>query len=244
MTFGSGRSVEILARRDTAEYQLICFPHAGGSASFYSGWSAVLPELECAVVHYPGRGRRISEPTPTDLRAFALDIATDLIAVADRPLVLFGHSMGAPIALEVARQLEPAGVVVAHLFASGSRDAPCEQGLAAHSDEDPDVVMDQLVRLGGTDPELAADPDFRSLVLPYIQGDGRMFRSYAMADTPILSCPVTTIVGDRDTDADRRPWSSLTSGRFAEHQLPGDHFYLVEQPPFDLLRTVLAGATR
>ena len=95
----------------------------------------------------------------------------------ERPVALFGHSMGAPVALEVARVLQRAGRPAVHLFASGSRDGALPPPSSPPS-EDPDVVVAQLVALGGTDPDLADDPAFRELVVPYVVGDTRLLHGY------------------------------------------------------------------
>lgn len=230
-----------------ARYRLVCFPHAGGSAAFFRNWGAHLPQAEVHTVCYPGRGERIDEDPPTDLRALAAGIADAVAAIADRPVALFGHSMGAAVALEAAACLEAEGVPVAHLFASGSRDAPVPAPSVFDEavDEDPATVIEHLVEMGGTDPDLAADPLFQELVLPYVLADGRMFRSYAGSFVPVrsLRCPVTTIVGDHDGDADLRPWPALTSGPFRELVVPGDHFYLVGRPPYQVLRDCLDTTT-
>jgi surfactin synthase thioesterase subunit len=218
-------------------HRLICFPHAGGSASFFRDWGDRLPGIEVHSIRYPGRAERIDEASPTDLRQLGRDIAAALILLADRPLALFGHSMGAVVALETARSLESRGIRVAHLFASGSRNAAAlPTPVASHQDAG---TIDQLVGFGGTDPELAADPLFQELVLPYVHSDGRMFHAYELDLHPPLHCPVTTIVGDRDTDADRRPWNQLTRGPLHEHPVVGDHFYLIAEPPYALLRGAL-----
>ncbi|WP_328782659.1 alpha/beta fold hydrolase [Streptomyces canus] len=219
--------------RADAGRRLVCFPHAGGSASFYRDWGPRLPAFEVHAVRYPGRAERIAEPAPADLRQLGRDIADALVPLADLPLVLFGHSMGAVVALETARHLEQLGVSPAHLFASGSRNAPLP--VPEPFDEDADAVCARLVALGGTDAEMAADPVFQELVLPYIMSDGRMFTTYDHRPEPVLRCPVTTIVGDRDADADCRPWPALTDGTFMEEVVHGDHFYLVDEPPYPLL---------
>jgi pyochelin biosynthetic protein PchC len=223
--------------------RLVCLPHAGGSAAFFRDWGRELAEYEVYAVRYPGRAERIDEASPSDLRALARDVADAVAPLADVPIALFGHSMGAAVALETARQLEARGISLLHLFASGSRNAPCpKRGVPV--EEDAATVVARLVRLGGTDAELAADPVFQELILPYIVSDGRMFHAYDMAPEPVLCCPVTVIVGDADEDADRRPWAELTMGPFLEAVVSGDHFYLITEPPFPLLRSALDSNNR
>jgi surfactin synthase thioesterase subunit len=221
--------------------RLICFPHAGGSASFFRDWGSRLPGVEVYAVRYPGRAERIAEPVPTDLRQLAHSVADAAAALADRPLALFGHSMGAPIALETAAVLEARGIDPVHLFASGSRDAPYPPAEEwEHPDEEDDTaVVERLLTLGGTDPELAADPEFQELVLPYVRADGRMFHAYVPRPGLAVRCPVTTITGDADADADCRPWNELTLGGVRAQGVRGDHFYLVENPPYALIQESL-----
>ncbi|MER7165424.1 alpha/beta fold hydrolase [Micromonospora sp. NPDC000207] len=221
--------------------RLVAFPHAGGSATFFRDWGRHLPGTEVLAVRYPGRAERIDEPLPSDLTRLAADVADVLTERADLPLVLFGHSMGAVVALETARALQDRGVRPAHLVASGSRAAPLPP--PEPDDSDGDDLALRLAELGGTDRAMLDDPFFQELVLPYIRSDGEMFHSYRHRTDPVLHCPVTTVVGDVDADADRRPWPELTDAGFREHVVPGHHFYLVDQPPYELLDD-LAGVPR
>ena len=225
--------------RPEARTRLVCFPHAGGSAAFYRSWGRSLTEVEVHAVQYPGRADRFDEEPPHDLVLLAADIADALEPLADLPLAFFGHSLGAPVALETARALQRRGIYIERLFASGSRDAPLPTGLSVH-EEDPDRLLEDLVRMGGTDAEMAADPIFQEVVLPYLIADGRMFHNYVMEPGPLLKCPVTTIVGDQDDDADCRPWSSLSTLPVQEISVPGNHMYLTTDPPYSLLREALS----
>ncbi|GAA0732766.1 thioesterase [Dactylosporangium roseum] len=238
---GSGVWLQRWGAPARATHTLVCFPHAGGSASFYRGWAPRLPAAEVLAVCYPGRAQRIDEEPETDLRRMAYDVAADLCTHAGgRPLLLFGHSMGAAVALETARALESGGVPVAHLFASGSRDAPLPEPVAddGRTDTDEEAIQ-QLARMGGTSREMLDDPVFRELILPYVTADSRMFHAYRMAPEPVLRCPVTVLTGDRDTDADTRPWGTLTTGTVARLTARGDHFYLTNNPPYDVLATAM-----
>jgi pyochelin biosynthetic protein PchC len=239
MTADPGTWLHCGTPRPEAGQRLVCFPHAGGSASFFRAWGSNLPGIEVHAVRYPGRGERISEPPPTDLRQLGDQIAAAVASGPDdRPLALFGHSLGAVVALETARSLERRGRRLAHLFVSGSRDGECVP-LDAGEHDDDDTVTRDLVSLGGTDGELAADPAFRELVLPYVRSDVRMLASYDFRLDPVLRCPVTAIVGDHDTEADRRPWRKLTGVSFRELVVPGDHFYLTSYTPYSLLSDFL-----
>jgi len=239
MTHGAGTWLHCSLPRPAARHLLICFPHAGGSAAFFRNWGVRLTGCEVHAARYPGRAERIEEPQPTDLRQLAMDFAKSIEAIADRPIALFGHSMGAVVALEAARVLEARGVRIVRLFASGSQHGPCSVRHAELVDEDDDAVAEQLVQLGGTQREMAVDPIFRELVLPSVRADGQMFHAYEMSMAPRLRCPVTTIVGDADLQADTRPWSDLAPTGFEERTVSGDHFYLIAHPPFAVLRACL-----
>lgn len=228
--------------------RLVCFPHAGGSPSLFGSWGERCRGVEVHGVCYPGRAHRIAEPVATDLVRLAREIAGDVATLQDpdddTPIALFGHSLGAVVALETARALQERSVPVAHLFASGSRDAPLpEPGPESPPEEDAQAVAARLIALGGTDAEMARDPMFQELILPYVQGDSAMFHSYSQEPGPLLHCPVTSIVGDTDANADERPWHTLTDGQFREHVVNGDHFYLIPEPPLRLLENALSTPT-
>ena len=112
-----------------AAARMLCLPHAGGSASFFFPMSRDLtPRVEVLAVQYPGRQDRYQEPCLTSVDDFADQIGAALAdlewadgADGERPLALFGHSLGASVAFELTRRLEAAGRKPAVLFVSGRR---------------------------------------------------------------------------------------------------------------------------
>jgi surfactin synthase thioesterase subunit len=211
---------------------LVCFPHAGGSAAFFAPWSTKLPvEVDVAAVRYPGRADRFAEPPLTSMSAMVTEIAGALEPLADRPTVLFGHSLGALVAYEVARELTRRDVPPARLVVSGRRAPADEPGGTKHLLPDDELVT-ELLRLGGTEPGLLASEDARSVFLPAIRADFRLAENYRRLPGREPSCPLTVLVGDEDTEVDVRRagrWAEHAVAGFSAHVLPGGHFYLIPQ---------------
>jgi surfactin synthase thioesterase subunit len=230
-----------------AERRLVCFPHAGGSPYFFREWGKALPALEVHAVCYPGRAERFKEPLATDVVHLAGEIAEALRPLLDRPVALFGHSMGAVVAYETARRLQAVGAPVSHLYVSGAAAAHLPRAAPAALDFDDEAVVRTLIELGGTDAELLDNPQFRGLVLPYIASDFRMLASYTHRSAALLDCPVTALLGRSDprvTPDQSAAWGQLGSGGFRHEILPGGHFYLAAEPPFALIEETCGGRGR
>lgn len=218
-----------------ARIRLICFPHAGGSAAFYRPWHRALPpQIELHAVQYPGRGERRTAPPVDDVHTMAAHIVNDLTPLLDRPLALFGHSMGAFIAYEAARLLTERGTPPAHLFVS-AQTAPWTPDTPTHRPHRPDIgnatdedLIRHLHHLGGTETELLADPQMREIFLPYIRNDFRMLHTYHPTPAPPLPTPITALAGTDDpatTPTLAAQWHHLTSAQFALEVFPGGHFF-------------------
>ncbi|TMR01062.1 thioesterase [Actinomadura soli] len=218
--------------RPWASLRLFCLPHAGGSAVFYRPWAKEInPAVEVHAVQYPGRADRMADALIADAHQVARLVAGAMAPLADRPIALFGHSMGAVLAYEVARLLQERGIAPVHLFASGARP-PHDRGDDRVSEGDDDALVEEMLKLGGTDAEALRDPELRELVLPYVRNDFALIENYAHRAGARLAVPVTAIIGDADphvTEEQAAGWSDVTDGPFALTVLPGDHFYLMER---------------
>src|SRR5579863_2054960 len=83
--------------------RLVCFPHVGGSATYYFPMSkALAPEIEVLALQYPGRQDRRMEKCIDNIPEMADRLYEILRGVVDPPFAFFGHSMGATLAFEVA----------------------------------------------------------------------------------------------------------------------------------------------
>lgn len=232
-----GRSIQHFETSNQARMQLVCFPHAGGSATYYFPFAnALRPDLAVRSVQYPGRQDRRREPLVDSISRLADEIVPAFTLAggidADLPFAFFGHSMGALVAFEVARRLRRAALAgPAWLFVSGRR-APSRHRTGNIHLQDDATLLAELVRVGGTDPRFLSDPELVAAIVPVVRNDYRAVETYEYEPDDELTCPITALVGDADpqtTHEDASAWAEHTSGAFDLHVLPGGHFYLDAQ---------------
>jgi surfactin synthase thioesterase subunit len=210
-----------------AALRLVCLPYAGGAASAYFAMAkALAPDVEVLAIQYPGRQDRSTEPVLTSVLELADGVVQALDDDLDRPVAVFGHSMGALVAYESVKRLEAAGVSPRMLFASGCGAPQRERRETVHTGSDEDVLAD-VRYLAGTELQLLDDDDFK-LFLPMIRGDYQAVETYAWAQHPPLSTPIRVLIGENDPKVsldDASAWRDH-SGDFAVQPYPGGHFFL------------------
>lgn len=240
------------ARHESAALTLYCLPYAGGNAATYRGWGETLgPRIDCVPLDLPGHGRLRALPACRDWPALIDALLAAIGALPARPFALFGHSMGALVALELAHALrERDGREPLWLGASGCV-APSEREL---DDARPTHWLDcstvemvaELRRLGGTAEELLADAEFLDLALPALRADFHLCANQARrarARSIRLNCPIWAFSGIDDSLSERNEnvsaWRRETTGAFQQCMLEGDHFF-VETARAPLLREIAA----
>ncbi|MGC9498420.1 thioesterase II family protein [Streptomyces sp. WG7] len=246
----TGRWVRRYHPSDESPIRLVCLPHAGGSAPFYFPMSQSLaPAVDVLSVQYPGRQDRRDEPGITDIGVYADRLTAELVPWLDRPLALFGHSMGAVLAFEVTRRLErDHGVSPVRIFASGRRSPSSFRHETVHLRDDDGIVA-EMRALSGTDSRILGDEEILRMVLPAIRSDYTAIENYRAALEDTVLAPVTVLTGDADPRTSREEadaWERHTTGGFGIHRFPGGHFFLAshQERIMKLVSEELAAAAR
>jgi medium-chain acyl-[acyl-carrier-protein] hydrolase len=217
--------------RTGAVLRLFCFPYAGGSAMVYQHWQQHAPDwLQVCPLELPRRGRLYAENQFGSIAELATAIASTLHPYANIPYALFGHSMGAIIAYEVACELEAAGRAPPRkLFVSGA----CAPFLARKKPPVSHLADTEFLAhvrdLNGTPAEVLANKELMAILLPILRADFALCERYRMRRLQLLQAPITTLAGDKDdeiTASDVQEWKRLTSGPFHSVRFPGDHFFI------------------
>ncbi|MEU1666842.1 alpha/beta fold hydrolase [Streptomyces sparsogenes] len=223
--------------------RLVCLPYAGGSASyFFPVAKALAPLIEVLAIQYPGRQDRHREPCIDDIGKLADAIVGALEDLGgqegpgglnDKPLALFGHSMGATLSYEVALRLEERGVKPVRLFVSGRRAPSRVREESVHVRDDAGVLR-ELRLLNGTSGEVLENEELLRMALPAIRSDYRAIESYRCEPGRRISCPITALTGDADPRAtldEVRDWANHTTGEMDLTVLSGGHFFLNDHVP-------------
>ncbi len=214
---------------DGCETKLVCLAPAGAGASTFRTWARGLPpDVGVLAVRYPGREDRFGDPIPPRMEALADDIADALSGLTGHRLVLFGHSMGATVAHEVALRFQEQGCPPAALCVSGRRPTHALVGRPMIFGTDEEMIA-HITSFDASLAEIFEDDGLREIVLPAVRADYRLVDDFDGGPRPLLDCPVYGYTGREDTQVNPEQmgrWAELTRGGFRLVVLPGGHLYL------------------
>jgi medium-chain acyl-[acyl-carrier-protein] hydrolase len=214
-----------------ARLRLFCFPYAGGGASVFRSWADQLPNpVEVCAIQLPGREDRHRDALFTDLPSLIATLLPDFVACLDHPFVFFGHSLGALVCFELARQLRQQNhPMPLHLFVAGRR-AP------QVTDSDPpihnlpdDRFIAELRSYKGTSEVVLQNAELMALFLPILRADFAMNETYVYTTQSPLNCPISAFGGLEDHTVsfeNLKAWQAQTTASFDLQMFPGGHFFL------------------
>src|SRR4051812_17390001 len=160
-------------KRPAAKVRLLCFAHAGGSATAFATWHRELPkDIELCIVQLPGRDQRRDEPHRLDMKPLVVELLGLLAEAHDRRVALFGYSLGALIAFEYARAVRRAGAGEPdHLFVGARKGPRLQKDTPVSGLPDAGFIGEMTRRYEGIPKVILDDPELLAYFLPTIRAD-------------------------------------------------------------------------
>ncbi len=231
MIFGKNKSLACFKANPNASFRLLCFPCAGSGASMYRRWADSIPTAEVWAVNYPGRESLHSEPMATNVAHIIEPVLASSSSVADKPIVIYGHSFGSLVGFLVALELQKAGFTVSGLCVSARRAPHLEPALVL-SDLSDDEFLKQLDELGGMPDAIRSSQEMMDFYLPVIKADLHLNDSTLHSSGSRVDCPIYLFSATDDKAASREEldaWRHATSSRFDHKVFEGGHFFIQDQ---------------
>jgi medium-chain acyl-[acyl-carrier-protein] hydrolase len=210
--------------------RLFSFSYAGGGATAYRAWMSDLAHeewLEWTAVQLPGRESRSAEPAYQQLAPLLDDLERTLGPETALPYALFGYSMGALLAYELALRLTRNGAPPRLLIVAARR--PPHRVRARHTPPSREEILAKVRRLGGTVAEVLESDMFDRHYLPILAADFAVTDMFERALPQILPCPILALGANDDAEVpadDIHAWGTVAGRGFEAKLFDGGHFFL------------------
>ncbi len=221
-----------------APVRLVCFPYAGGGPGLFRHWADALPAEVCAI-RAPGRESRSDEAPHTSMSELLDALLPELLPYLDRPFALFGYSLGAVHAFELARTLAQRGLPRPRALLVAACAAPDRLPPTTDATLTDDALL-ALMAQSGVASEVLTNPDMRGAILRLLRADAGQLRGYSgtpptgyAGHGPSLDVPIIAYASESDPLAPlptAMAWNRWTRGSFSLRQMPGAHFFLHTHP--------------
>jgi external thioesterase TEII len=212
--------------------QLFLLHFAGGNSYSFQFILPLLKNFDVVVTELPGRGKRLNEPLLSNFDQAAADIYKQIInKLQTSTFLVYGHSMGASLALRVCNMLQNAGKLPAYVIVSGNagpglHDSSKKRYLLGRQEFANEIKM-----LGGVPKEVLEDAEAFNFFEPILRADFEIAEENDLTKEPALSIPLYAIMGSSELKAGMiSNWSRYTQAGFSYEILEGDHFFIYRQP--------------
>jgi surfactin synthase thioesterase subunit len=216
--------------------RLVVFHHAGGNGNLYAPFLRNETRAsEVWVMDLPGRGFRSNEPPIENYVQLRQRLLVELKPILDRPVVLFGHSMGALIAHDLTAQIERLGLGrVARLGVSGlgaptQRAIRQRENLSNHSE--PEFLW-EFEKYGPIPLEIKNHPELFASFVKSARADIRLMETYPSQTETVHFAETYVFGGAEDPKVSRedlQQWQTICFNAKEPIVLPGGHFFLFER---------------
>lgn len=218
-------------KNNAAQIRLVCFAYAGGSSTLFMPWLKYLPKhVELVLCQLPGRGARLCDAPYDQMESLVRDLTQALQIHNDKPLVFFGHSLGAKIAYELCCALREKKLPLPVNVIASASSAPFHARRRSPIHDLPHAeFIAALGKLNGTPAVALNNPELMELYLPALRADFKVVETYINTSREVLNTRLTLMGGVLDetvSPAELADWNKLFTATTAIRWFQGDHFFI------------------
>ncbi len=228
--------------KTTHKVQLFLLHFAGGSSYSYDFLRVYMDaDLEFIPLEIPGRGKRFHETLLTSKNAAIADYTNQIKKLRNqqKPYIIYGHSMGATLALSVAHEMEKVNDVPSSLIVSGN-PGPGVKNIEDRHKNNPRYAMSdadfkaELETLGGVPDEILKSDELYNFFAPIMRSDFEILEKESSNHSDkeiIISCPIHAMMGSDESNSEHiTNWKKFTNKTFEHQLLEGNHFFINDHP--------------
>lgn len=220
--------------------QLFLLHFAGGSCYSFEFLKRIISsDIDFIPLEIPGRGKRFGETLLKNKELVILDYFNQIKKIRNnQPYIIYGHSMGASIGLDLTKKMEDFNDPPYHLIVSGN-PGPGIKEFEGEKEKKRYLMNDgefkeELRKLGGVPEEIFENEDLYEFFDPIMRADFEVLEKEE--DTKInfvIETSIYALMGSDERHKDNiQNWNKFTAGKFQFQILNGDHFFINDHPEY------------
>lgn len=218
-----------------SEKVCVFIPFAGGSGlSFEALRRAVGDYMPVIGVTYNGRYQKNVTPAPGTVEAMANEVIALIDNQAAREVIVFGYSLGAIVAYEVARRKHEFGTRLISLVVAACRAPHLFNCAQVTLDESEEVFVQTVSRFGAIPDFMLKHSAAKARMLPSLIKDFHAAAKYRHIPGEPLDVPMMVLGGKEDPFApiqDVIAWKEHSHNFVRLEFFEGSHFFLTQHIP-------------
>ena len=210
---------------------IIAFHYAGGNRYSYDFLKPYLNgDIEIEVFENRGRGKRILEDPLESVDAIIEDLWISMTPLIrkKKTYCLYGHSMGALIALLVCHKIQENGLDKPMRLVVSGKKSPRLQEEKKIWKYPSQEFWEELILLGGIHKEIEDEIQLRDFFEPIIKADIKAIEEYSFTKSKQLDIPIDVLYGDEEleNENDFLDWNKETTNIVNFYPFTGNHFFI------------------
>lgn len=220
-------------------HQLFLLHFAGGSRYSFDFLKQHLgTHIDFLPLEIPGRGKRFKEALLKNKSEAVQDYCRQIKTLRNKqPYIIYGHSMGATLGLNIVAELEKENDAPVHLILSGNSGPGIKEYIGEkelpkrHSMNDIEFKA-ELRRLGGVPEEVLENSELYDLFSPIMRADFEILEKGENTENGLMiHTPIYAMMGSEESTKDHiGNWKKFTTKKFTSEIVSGNHFFINEHP--------------